>query len=200
MASLLSIFDFIPVWVTFLPIAVCSVILLAVVIERLIFFRIAQNSLASDLDNFFAALSTGGREKALGVAVQSGSIIVKTLSVFFQIPDGHDPAVYFQFVAEKTQRKIERYIAVVSTIATISPMFGLLGTITGMMKSFGALSKSGASSQELLAAGIAEALLTTAFGLIVAIPALIFHNYLISKSSALVKELEINANRLMQNE
>ena len=200
MASLLSIFDFIPVWVTFLPIAVCSVILLAVVIERLIFFRIAQNSLASDLDKFFAALSTGGREKALGVAVQSGSIIVKTLSVFFQIPDGHDPAVYFQFVAEKTQRKIERYIAVVSTIATISPMFGLLGTITGMMKSFGALSKSGASSQELLAAGIAEALLTTAFGLIVAIPALIFHNYLISKSSALVKELEINANRLMQNE
>ncbi|HOF34357.1 MAG TPA: MotA/TolQ/ExbB proton channel family protein, partial [Spirochaetota bacterium] len=120
--------------------------------------------------------------------------------VFFQIPEGHDPAVYFQFVAEKTQRKIERYIAVVSTIATISPMFGLLGTITGMMKSFGALSKSGASSQELLAAGIAEALLTTAFGLIVAIPALIFHNYLISKSSALVKELEINANRLMQNE
>lgn len=200
MGSLLSIFDFIPVWVTFLPIAVCSVILLAVVIERLIFFRIAQSSLAFDLDKFFAALSTGGREKALGVAVQSGSIIVKTLSVFFQIPDGHDPAVYFQFVAEKTQRKIERYIAVVSTIATISPMFGLLGTITGMMKSFGALSKSGASSQELLAAGIAEALLTTAFGLIVAIPALIFHNYLISKSSALVKELEINANRLMQNE
>ncbi|HPA63042.1 MAG TPA: MotA/TolQ/ExbB proton channel family protein [Spirochaetota bacterium] len=200
MGSLLSIFDFIPAWVTFLPIAVCSVILLAVVIERLIFFRIAQSTLASDLDKFFAALSTGGREKALGVAVQSGSIIVKSLSVFFQIPDGHDPAVYFQFVAEKTQRKIERYIAVVSTIATISPMFGLLGTITGMMKSFGALSKSGASSQELLAAGIAEALLTTAFGLIVAIPALIFHNYLISKSSALVKELEINANRLMQNE
>jgi len=193
MGSLLSIFDFIPAWVTFLPIAVCSVILLAVVIERLIFFRIAQNALASDLDKFFAALSTGGKEKALGVAVQSSSI-------FFQIPDGHDPAVYFQFVAEKTQRKIERYIAVVSTIATISPMFGLLGTITGMMKSFGALSKSGASSQELLAAGIAEALLTTAFGLIVAIPALIFHNYLISKSSALVKELEINANRLMQNE
>jgi len=200
MGSLLSIFDFIPAWVTFLPIAVCSVILLAVVIERLIFFRIAQNALASDLDKFFAALSTGGKEKALGVAVQSSSIIVKSLSVFFQIPDGHDPAVYFQFVAEKTQRKIERYIAVVSTIATISPMFGLLGTITGMMKSFGALSKSGASSQELLAAGIAEALLTTAFGLIVAIPALIFHNYLISKSSALVKELEINANRLMQNE
>ncbi|HOU85808.1 MAG TPA: MotA/TolQ/ExbB proton channel family protein [Spirochaetota bacterium] len=200
MGSLLSIFDFIPAWVTFLPIAVCSIILLAVVIERLIFFRIAQSSLASDLDKFFSALATGGREKALGVAVQSGSIIVKSLSVFFQIPDGHDPAVYFQFVAEKTQRKIERFIAVVSTIATISPMFGLLGTITGMMKSFGALSKSGASSQELLAAGIAEALLTTAFGLIVAIPALIFHNYLISKSSALVKELEINANRLMQNE
>ncbi|HOF34358.1 MAG TPA: hypothetical protein PK624_10185, partial [Spirochaetota bacterium] len=98
MGSLLSIFDFIPAWVTFLPIAVCSIILLAVVIERLIFFRIALSSMTSDLDKFFSALSTGGREKALGVAVQSGSIIVKSLSVFFQIPEGHDPAVYFQFV------------------------------------------------------------------------------------------------------
>lgn len=195
--SLLSIFDFLPTWSVFLPIVACSVILLAVFIERVVFFRIAEKNLSSDIDRFFSELSAGGRERAMSVALESGSIVLKSLAVFFKIPKGHDPEVFFQFAAEKTQRKIERYISVVSTIATVSPMFGLFGTVTGMMKSFSALAKAGPSSQDLLATGIAEALLTTAFGLVVAIPALIFHNYLVSKSSVLVKELEINANRLI---
>ncbi|MFW6364904.1 MAG: MotA/TolQ/ExbB proton channel family protein [Spirochaetota bacterium] len=90
--------------------------------------------------------------------------------------------------------RIERYSGAVSTIATVSPMFGLLGTVTGMMKSFSALSAIDVEAQNMLAYGIAEALVTTATGLVVAIPAVIFYNYMVTKSGFLIKQLEIILN------
>ena len=95
-----------------------------------------------------------------------------------------------------TIRVIEKYGGIISTVATVSPMLGLLGTVTGMMKSFSSLAKQGASAQEMLAQGITEALITTALGLLVAIPSMIFYNYMVSKVEFYINEVEYIANSL----
>jgi biopolymer transport protein ExbB len=75
-------------------------------------------------------------------------------------------------------------------------MLGLLGTVTGMMKSFSSLSKMGPSARDMLAQGITEALITTALGLLVAIPAIIFYNYMVSQIERFVREVEYISNYL----
>ena len=98
--------------------------------------------------------------------------------------------------SENTIRVIEKYGGIISTVATVSPMLGLLGTVTGMMKSFSSLAKQGTSAQEMLAQGITEALITTALGLLVAIPSMIFYNYMVSKVEFYINEVEYIANSL----
>lgn len=90
---------------------------------------------------------------------------------------------------------LERYLTSLGTIAAISPLLGLLGTVFGMIRVFRQLVATGPESAALLAGGISEALATTAAGMIVAIPALIFHRYLLRKVDELVVVLERAAAR-----
>ncbi len=85
---------------------------------------------------------------------------------------------------------LERYLTTLGTIASISPLLGLLGTVVGMIRVFKALLADGAGNPAALAGGISEALVTTAAGLVVAIPALIFHRYLLRKVDDLVIVME----------
>jgi biopolymer transport protein ExbB/TolQ len=100
-------------------------------------------------------------------------------------------------ISESSIRNIERFANLTATIGTVSPMLGLFGTVTGMMKSFNALANASRSSN-LLAQGIAEALITTALGLIVAIPAIIFYNYLVSKAETYAGEIDYIANTFLE--
>ena len=84
--------------------------------------------------------------------------------------------------------KLEKNNWILGICISASPQLGLLGTIVGMIKSFGALSAAG--DPTLVAGGISEALYTTAFGLLVAIPALVFHVYFINKNDSIMENLE----------
>jgi biopolymer transport protein ExbB len=79
-----------------------------------------------------------------------------------------------------------------STIASISPLLGLLGTVVGMIKVFSNIDINGSANSDLLAAGISEALITTAFGLIIAVPAIIFYRYFEQKTVILMSILQAN--------
>lgn len=92
---------------------------------------------------------------------------------------------------------LERYLTALGTIASISPLLGLLGTVVGMIRVFSALVQDGASEVGVLAGGISEALVTTAAGLTVAIPALMFHRYLLRKVDDLTVAMEHQAARLV---
>lgn len=94
--------------------------------------------------------------------------------------------------------RIEKRLMWLATSANVSPMLGFLGTVTGMIKSFDALAKVGLSNPGLVAAGISEALITTAFGLFIAIPAQIFYNYFMSRVNKFVHDIEASANILME--
>lgn len=93
---------------------------------------------------------------------------------------------------------MERYLNTLGTIAAITPLLGLLGTVIGMIKVFTAITASGVGDAQALSGGISEALLTTAAGLCVAIPALILYRYLRGHVDELVVGMEAEAIRLLE--
>jgi biopolymer transport protein ExbB len=95
-------------------------------------------------------------------------------------------------------RALERNIGILSTIANLTPLLGLLGTVSGMIKIFNNISFQGTGSSAGLAGGIAEALITTAAGLCVAIPALVCYRFLRERVDSLVSEMEENSLRIME--
>jgi biopolymer transport protein ExbB len=93
---------------------------------------------------------------------------------------------------------LERYLGALGTIAAISPLLGLLGTVTGMIRTFKAITLAGVGNPTAMAGGISEALITTAAGLLVAIPALVAYRYLRGRVDALVIQMEKESIKLVQ--
>ena len=94
--------------------------------------------------------------------------------------------------------KQERFLSTLGTIASVTPLLGLLGTVTGNIRAFGVLGQVGSvADSSLLALGISEALLTTAAGLIIAIPVIMFYNYLVSKANHTIVRLENRVSELV---
>jgi biopolymer transport protein ExbB len=94
--------------------------------------------------------------------------------------------------------ELERFIGTLGTIASLSPLMGLLGTVFGMIRTFNAITTAGIGNPASLAGGIAEALITTAAGLTVAIPALLAYKYLRGRVQALVVQMEKEAMKLVE--
>lgn len=193
----ISIFDSIPLWVMLAPIFLCSIILLAVIIERSFFYKKIDVDYSIVLENVIMNIQSNRISEArLCVEDKKGPFFLLIKNIISKW-DGSDKELVIRDHSEKTVRLIERYGGVISTIASIAPMLGLLGTVTGMMKSFSALADLGASVQNQLARGITEALVTTALGLCVAIPAVIFYNYMVTRIEILVRDVEIIANEFI---
>jgi biopolymer transport protein ExbB len=93
---------------------------------------------------------------------------------------------------------LERFLNTLGTIAGISPLLGLLGTVTGMIRTFNAITVAGVGNPASMAGGISEALITTAAGLLVAIPALVAYRYLRGRVDALVIQMEKESIKLVQ--
>ena len=94
--------------------------------------------------------------------------------------------------------ELERYLNTLGTIAAISPLLGLLGTVIGMIKVFSAITSQGVGNPAALAGGISEALITTAAGMVVAIPSLMFYRYFRGKTAMLVIRMEQQAVRMIE--
>jgi len=92
---------------------------------------------------------------------------------------------------------LERYLTILGTIASISVLLGLLGTVTGMIRTFNTIAALGYGHPEALASGISEALVATATGLAIAIPTLVLYNFFTSKVDSLVIEMEKNSLRIL---
>ncbi len=93
---------------------------------------------------------------------------------------------------------LERYLGMLGTIAAVSPLLGLLGTVVGMIRTFRAITVAGVGDPTAMAGGIAEALITTAAGLIIAVPALMAYRYLRGRVDALVIRMEKESIKLVQ--
>ena len=94
--------------------------------------------------------------------------------------------------------RLERGLVVIATVANVAPLVGFFGTVWGMIKSFDALAEAGLSNPGLVASGISVALITTAGGLAVAIPAQLFYNYFMSRINKFVRDIETSTNMLLE--
>ena len=196
--TIIGIFDSIPLWVMLIPIVICSILSLAVIIERMIFYsriKCDYTQVVESVRAYCSGSKTGDAKRVCGN--YSGPIIEMLARVVNGISENESRQRIISDYSDRAIRNVEKNIGVIATVATIAPMFGLLGTVTGMMKSFSGLSRVGPMAHDLLAYGIAEALITTAFGLLVAIPSWIFYNYLVSRAEFFVKEIEYVANSAM---
>ena len=197
---IISLFDSIPLWVMLLPILISSIVLLAVFIERSVYFRSFRGDYQSYVERVAGKINEEGFDRNNEMIIKYNGPFSDLIESILDVWNGKtDKEFAIRHLIEEYIRKIEKFGGVVSTIATVAPMLGLLGTVTGMMKSFSSLSKLGPTAHDVLAQGITEALITTALGLVVAIPALIFYNYMVSKVNILIVDLEYIANLFLEN-
>jgi biopolymer transport protein ExbB len=170
-----------------------SVVGLAIIIERLLYFR----SIRVDEDKLFqrvkASIEKGHYEEALSICDNNESPLSALIKVGIEYrtyPEAAQKEVLKDAAAQEVPR-LERNVSALGTIAHISPLLGLLGTVTGTMQAFGVLGRFGSvADPSILAAGVAEALITTVGGIIVAVPAVIFYNYLVEKVNMILLKTE----------
>jgi biopolymer transport protein ExbB len=181
---------------------ICSITALAVVIERFYSLRpmkvapkrlldevlgITRHGLPStDVVNKLAASSVLGEVLAAGL---------RTVAVDPRASEAALRNVY-ESAGRVAVHRLDKYLNTLGTIATAAPLLGLLGTVVGMIELFGAQAPTAGVNPEQLAHGISVALYNTAFGLIVAIPALMFYRYFRGLTDAYVLEMEQAAERL----
>jgi len=139
-----------------------------------------------------AALRTGDRDKALQLASErnhpAGVVLAKLITVSENSTDLVEETLYEQLMS--VQSKASSLLSVIAITAATSPLLGLLGTVSGMIATFNLITLFGSGDPKPLAGGISEALITTLFGLVVAIPALILHAFLSRRAQGIVQTTE----------
>ena len=172
-----------------------SVVALWTAIERLVLLRHRRVIPRAFVDRFLMLLRTGRMDKPNAVAVcQQNSSPVAEIFLHGVRKWGKTAVEIEQAVMDGGERQVallKRRLRVLNGVATIMPLIGLLGTVTGMIEAFNNIADSNAMGQaEILASGIAMALLTTAIGLFIAIPALTAYMFLAGRIDALVVEMD----------
>lgn len=182
------------------PIVACSILALAIVLERFWTLRpsrVAPVQSINELWRWIKKKELNGRKfKALQGSSPLGRILAGGL---INAKHGRDiMKESIEHEASQVVHELERFLNPLGTIATIAPLLGLLGTVIGMIKVFAEIQLAGVGDAGNLAGGISEALITTASGLSVAIPALICHRYFIRRVDELVVNMEQEAIKLVE--
>lgn len=175
-----------------LPLVLCSIVVIAITIERFWTLDPKKITPKHQLAQVWGWIKnnqvTQERLKELQTSSELGKIIAAGLS---NSKNGRDVMKdSIEDAASQVIHGMERYIGVLGTIAAVAPLLGLLGTVLGMIKVFVAIELQGTGNAGALAGGISEALITTAAGLVVAIPAMISHRYFIRRIDSLSVTME----------
>ncbi|HOC42861.1 MAG TPA: MotA/TolQ/ExbB proton channel family protein [Thermoanaerobaculales bacterium] len=183
------------------PILLFSLIALAVIIERFIVFHKAKINVNEFLTKVRKALLVNRNVKeAIKVCEQYRGPVASVVKAGL-LRYGHDREDIEKTIENAALYeldRLERRLGILATTANVEPMLGFLGTVSGMIKSFGTLATQGLSNPGAVAAGISEALITTAAGLIIAIPAQLAFNWFTTKVTRFVRDIETASNMLME--
>jgi biopolymer transport protein ExbB len=183
------------------PLLAFSVLGLAVAIERFFALRKARVNVNEFLAKVRKALMVNrSLRDAVKICEQYqgpvASIMKAGLLKYGQSKDDVEKTI--ENAALYEMGRLERGLAVLATTANVAPLLGFLGTVTGMIKSFDQLAKVGLSNPAAVAAGISEALITTAAGLIIAIPVQLAYNYFMTRINRFVRDIETATNMLIE--
>lgn len=190
-----------PIW----PLILCSVVALALIIERL--FHLRQNQVAPPrlLEEVIGVMRQQLPSSEVTAKLEANSVLGSVMAAGIRAVAA-DPRITedelrqaFENAGRRAVHGLERYLNTLGTIATAAPLLGLLGTVVGMIEIFGSQAPSGSagSNPQMLAHGISIALYNTAFGLIVAIPSLMFYRYFRGRVDEFQLGMEIAAAQLL---
>lgn len=173
-------------------IVLCSILVLAICIDRLVTLNPKTIAPPHLLARVWKQLKKGEldntRLRTLRQSSPLGRILAAGLANAHHGRDVMKESI--QEAAGHVVHDLERYLNTLGTIAAVAPLLGLLGTVVGMIDVFAEIMSQGTGNASALAGGISEALITTAAGLTVAIPAIVMHRYFVGKIDAIVVELE----------
>ena len=186
--------------IVMVPIILCSILAVAITLERLWTLREQRVVPAELADKVWQWVENRALSDKQITALQQHSPLGRVLAA--GLTNRHrDRAVMLEAIEDAGRHVVhdlERFLNTLGTIAAISPLLGLLGTVTGMIRTFKAITVAGVGNPAAMAGGISEALITTAAGLLVAIPALVAYRYLRGRVDALVIQMEKESIKLVQ--
>ena len=170
----------------------CLILGLAIAIERIIYLNLSTTNTKKLVNDVEAALNSGGVDAAKEVARNTAGPVA---SIFYQ---GLDRYSHGLDSAEKSvvayggvqMGQLEKNVSWISLFIALAPMLGFMGTVIGMIEAFDQIQSAGSMEPSLVAGGIKVALLTTVFGLIVAIILQVFYNYITAKIDSIVNDME----------
>lgn len=181
-------------------IAGCSLVVVFVILERIFHFHRAELDVEEFLHGLFNVLKRKNAVEAIAICDESPGPVAHVLRAAILRCDQEEPALR-RAVEEASLAEVprlEKNLKILATIARIAPLLGLLGTVLGMIGVFEAMETSGTFvSTVSLAEHIKKALLTTAAGLSVAIPAYAFHNFLVARVESLILDMEKAASEMI---
>lgn len=182
-----------------MPLLLASVLALAISLERawsLRASRVAPPNLLAEVWGWIRNKQLDADKlRQLKASSPLGEVLAAGL-----LNSRHGRAIMKESIEEKANvviHELERYLSVLGTLAMISPLLGLLGTVVGIIEAFMAINSAGMGDPALLASGISKALITTAGGLFVAIPSMIMHRYFIRHIASLAVDMEQQAIKLV---
>jgi len=178
------------------PLLLTSVIAFTVVFERILFLvKESKQRDEKQVEWFLTQVEQGQMEQALEAGKTSADFVARTL-VYGLTHRKQSLSHALMQAANKELKRFERGLAILDTVITVAPLLGLFGTVTGMIHAFGLLGNAGLDAPTAITGGIAEALIATAFGLVIAIVALIPFNFLNTKVDQARHDLEDAATQL----
>jgi len=182
------------------PLMLCSMISVAVMIERYVRLRQAAGDPAELMERVEKCLALGKGPEAVKICQLPGTPLAEMLARGLEcrsMGSRHAERCMEEYALKATPTLFRR-LSALDTIVTIAPLLGLLGTVTGMIRSFHVIStKSGLGAPTAITGGVAEALIATATGLAIAIATLVGYNYLTERAKALVSDMEVYGTRLV---
>jgi biopolymer transport protein ExbB len=183
-----------PIW----PLLIASIIAVALIIERLVMLRESKIVPKDLLPQVITAYQSHGINPGVLTNLAAHSPLGRVFAAGLK-NDKSSRYVMKESIEEAGRavtHELERFLTTLGTIATIAPLMGLFGTVIGMIEIFGSNSPTGTNPQQL-AHGISVALYNTAFGLVVAIPSMIFYRHFRAKIDSIVVEMEQQAVKLL---
>jgi biopolymer transport protein ExbB/TolQ len=184
---------------TLIILAFCSTLSITFMIERWWYFRKAEAKADDVLAHVHKLLEGGKTEQAQSWAQKNPSAVAQVIGYGLQHSgrSRRDLEELLQSKRLEERMKLEKWLAVLGTLGNTSPFIGLFGTVVGIIKAFRDLALAGGGGPSVVAKGIAEALVATAGGLLVAIPAVIIYNYFQRRVKQISVDMEVASTRLV---
>jgi biopolymer transport protein ExbB len=181
------------------PLIFASLLSLTIIIQKLLSLREKKIINKGEIETITTLIESGVLNKAEDICSRNPGIFNNIISAALQ--NRHLKREEIKEAISDAARnevpKVEKYLGILGTIAGVSPLLGLLGTVTGMIKVFRIISVTGVGQAGALSGGIAEALITTATGLTIAIPTLVMYNYFTDKAGNIIRAIEKHSLHLM---